>query len=327
MLFNPDTQNLRCAYCGEGEQVVSDKKGYNIKIAYTPTIKFNESMAMENVYHCLSCGTKISIASNQTLTRCPSCGSKELKPVKETQIHPTNIVPFFITKEKAALRYQEWLGNRRFAPNDLKKMAKMQKISGSYVPIYLFDFKATTHYSAKGITEHKREDGSEYETSTTIRDVRCSQYANYICSANNKFQSYIFNNLGGYDNQHVVPYRSEYLLGFSGIGTDFSVQQSYANLNKEISSKEQNNILSKLRSRYDDVEYFNASTEISDIMCGYLYVPVWVNHYTYNNKNYHCYVNGQTGKVYGKTPKSFWKILGFVAGVVAGIALFVSLFI
>ena len=326
LLFDPESQNLKCEYCKSTVEIFASKKGYNIKHKYTPTMKFVESKDTGNVYRCLSCDTKVSTVTETELKRCPSCGSKDLNQIQETQLHPMNIIPFSVSKENAASLYQKWIGSRKFAPNNLKKMAKLQKVSGLYAPVYLFDLDATTHYSAQGITEHKRKDGSIRKSSTYINDVEHTEYLNYICSANHKLNSNIFRGTGGYDNAGIVPYSNEYLLGLSGVGTDFTVQQSFADATEEISNAEQSQIKSRLNLRYDDVDFFRASTEIRNVDCGYLYVPVWANHYKYKNKDYHCYINGQTGKIHGKTPKSFWKIFGLVLGITAVIVIFAMLF-
>ena len=53
-------------------------------------------------------------------------------------------------------------------------------------------------------------------------------------------------------------------------------------------------------------------------------LPVYVGNYNFNKKLYNFYVNGDTGKVWGKTPKSPLKIaiavllgIALVAGIVA----------
>jgi hypothetical protein len=46
-------------------------------------------------------------------------------------------------------------------------------------------------------------------------------------------------------------------------------------------------------------------------------LPIWVTYYKYKDKKYDCYINGYSGLVVGKHPKSFWKILGAVAGFLA----------
>ena len=44
----------------------------------------------------------------------------------------------------------------------------------------------------------------------------------------------------------------------------------------------------------------------------YIILPIWLCSYYYNNKLYHFTINGQTGKVYGKKPISYWKIAGLI---------------
>ena len=76
---------------------------------------------------------------------------------------------------------------------------------------------------------------------------------------------------------------------------------------------------------YDRVENFVCNTTFNAIKYSYLYIPVWVNHYKYKDKNYNCYINGITGKVSGKAPKSFWKIFFTVIAAVAVVGAIVFL--
>ena len=66
---------------------------------------------------------------------------------------------------------------------------------------------------------------------------------------------------------------------------------------------------------------------VTNQKCGqtfkHIVLPIWLCSYYYNNKLYHFTINGQTGKVYGKKPYSWWKIgfavlmvVAFIAGVV-----------
>ena len=44
----------------------------------------------------------------------------------------------------------------------------------------------------------------------------------------------------------------------------------------------------------------------------HLLVPVWMLVYTFGKKSYQVIVNGNTGEIAGRYPKSFWKIAGLV---------------
>ncbi len=327
LVFNPQGQNLICEHCKSLETIKVKNKSTASQIEYSPKLKFDQSLNCSKMFKCLACETKMASSTDNPVTRCPSCGNKQLDEIHETQIHPMNIIPFKISKAKASSCYKKWINTRKFAPNNLKKMAKQQKISGYYAPIYLFDFDATTHYSAHGITERKRSDGSVSTSTKFINNVEYNSYDDYIYSANRKVSSDIFRNMGGFDPNGIVPYSNEYILGFLGLGTNRTIHSSLDLVEEEIAHLEQSRIKSRLNLRYDDVDFFRANTKISKVWCDYLYVPIWSNHYTYKGKEYHCYINGQTGKVTGKSPKSFWKILGLTTLILAGIALFASLFV
>jgi hypothetical protein len=57
--------------------------------------------------------------------------------------------------------------------------------------------------------------------------------------------------------------------------------------------------------------------------CDYALLPVWVYDFSYQGKTYTFHVNGQTGKVIGKTPVAHQKVVGYSA-TVFGISLAVG---
>tara|TARA_R110000751_G_scaffold39719_6_gene94259 strand:- start:58782 stop:59123 length:342 start_codon:yes stop_codon:yes gene_type:complete len=68
--------------------------------------------------------------------------------------------------------------------------------------------------------------------------------------------------------------------------------------------------------------------QLSDETFKHILLPVYISSYKFNSKRYNFYVNGQTGKIHGTRPYSFWKIfLAILAGlmVIAAIVYFVNL--
>ncbi len=60
---------------------------------------------------------------------------------------------------------------------------------------------------------------------------------------------------------------------------------------------------------YDRVDYLNVSTSHERVTYKYGMIPVYVGNFTFKQKLFNFFVNGNTGKTWGKYPKSFWKIL------------------
>ena len=78
-------------------------------------------------------------------------------------------------------------------------------------------------------------------------------------------------------------------------------------------------IESKIRTEKnaDHVKNLKLSTRYYDVTYKYLLLPVWISSYKYKDKVYQFMVNGQTGKVSGKTPISIPKVIITVAGIIA----------
>ena len=59
---------------------------------------------------------------------------------------------------------------------------------------------------------------------------------------------------------------------------------------------------------YDVISSFDYNMHCYNTTYKYLLLPVYVGHTEFNHKIYNFYMNGQNGKVRGKTPKSPLKI-------------------
>ena len=59
---------------------------------------------------------------------------------------------------------------------------------------------------------------------------------------------------------------------------------------------------------YDVVDYLSVSTKHENVTYKYVMLPVYVGNFTFRQKLYNFFVNGTTGKTYGKYPKSGFKI-------------------
>ena len=69
---------------------------------------------------------------------------------------------------------------------------------------------------------------------------------------------------------------------------------------------------------YDVVSYLNVSTTHQDVTYKYVLLPVYLLNYRYGKKLYSVHINGNTGKVAGKSPVSPLRVL---VAVLLGIAL------
>lgn len=320
LTYNPNGQNLICEYCesetalGELPQMTSFKREYK------------QDLVMEvdkddtKVYQCASCGSKSIQEGEKELNRCGSCGSNDISKVNEATIHPRHIFPFVLGKKEAGTIFEKWVKTRKFAPNDFKKLAKLKKITGVYVPVYGFDYLNQYSYSGTGVNVYKDRNGRERRSTRPVSGSHSERKENMLKSASGKFTDKIIRKLEGYNPANVKPYSCEFMFGMVGTETDVNIHTAYESMVKEQENMNYNQAKMEARRGFDDVDWFRCDTTISDVSLSYSYAPVWANYYRYKKKHYYCYINGQSGIVYGKSPKSFWKILFLVLGIVAGVA-------
>ena len=83
-----------------------------------------------------------------------------------------------------------------------------------------------------------------------------------------------------------------------------------------------------LRDSIDGYTTLRAEQEHLDLKrqgANYALLPVWVYHYSYKGKNYDYHVNGQTGKVLGKTPIDRNRVLLYGATIWGSVGAILSL--
>lgn len=321
LTYDADTQTMLCEYCGSCREVKTNGNKLRLKVPFSKDLEYAGLNDAKHIYKCEFCDTDVASCNDIKVAKCPACGSSKLIETNGSGVHPLNIAPFKISKEKASNIFKKWISNRVFSPNDLKKMAKLKKVTGVYIPTYFYDFKTATDYEVKCYNEYKDSDGDTHKTYYYKSGRSFGNYQNVKIFANDKYDDYYLKKVALGDSLDIRPYSIEYMLGFLGAKTEISVQQSYERLKELAITLEKRRITSDFKKHYDGVARIETNIEISDIFNSYIYLPVWINHFSYKGKDYKCFINGQDGTIYGKTPKSFWKIFGLVVGVIAGIVL------
>lgn len=323
-LFDPAKGMLVCERCGS-TYAVKETGDDPVRREYAPSYIPEENKNILNKYECSSCGAKIVVGTNNEVKRCSSCGNTTLVKIKGSTVAPDGIIPFKISRNQACEIFSKWVGSRKFAPSDLKQMAKLQKISGLYSPVWNMHYVETTKYSATAgkfiNTSNGQQETREYE----IDKIDEKKISNELHTANSRISDGFIEGLGEYDFSKTRPYSTDYLLGFAGIDTDIDVHRVYDEILEEASQDNKRKIESRLSDNYDFYDNLSCVTRLRNVYFNYTYVPIWANHYTYKGKKYHCYINGQTGKATGKAPKSILKVGGLILGVLSAIAVGVIL--
>ena len=126
-----------------------------------------------------------------------------------------------------------------------------------------------------------------------------------------------------FDTENNKAYKPEYIAGFVAerysLGLKDAWKQAMVLMKERLTRHVSDNI--RTQHHADTTRNVRLSTDFKDITYKYLLLPIWVSNFKYNDKVYQFMVNGQTGKVAGKTPLSIPKIIITVVAIVAIIAL------
>jgi len=324
LTYSPQKKAICCEHCGAVYHIDVPTKPVKFVREYTADFVPEKIPSVVNQYICENCGTSHIVEAEKVSKRCPSCGSTNIRQTNAETYFADGIVPFELTKEKAAIIFDNWLSKRKFAPNDLHVLARNQKISKVYVPI--FNVNATNVCSYNGVVKKVHVDSSTnavFSTIHTVNDAEMLEIKNYPICANTVIDQDLIKNIIKFNQAKIVPFSSDYLFGYTAAQTNKTIHDGVKFLQHEYAFIAENKVRNKLKGKYDEIENLICSSKLENITFNYFYSPVFMNHYTYKNKNYHCYIDGTTGKVAGKAPKSVGKILAVVGAclaVIAGIA-------
>lgn len=332
-VFSPEKQALACPQCGSVCAI--NVPSAMAKKELTPESNVKRNSDASAVYECENCGAKTNVDESNVSGVCPYCGSTNLHSLADAiKFEPDAIVPFQISKSKAREKYKEWLKTRKFVPNKLKSAAKINKMEGCYFPCWNYDFNVQSAYHGVGVNRHtktvyrnvngQRVSHSEtYETHHPFSGSRFDVFDNYLMSANSQISQNELTALGNFGLQTLKVYSPEFLLGFLSSGFSVDLQEGFKTAKEDAKLE----IVSRIKREhnYDDYEKFSVRSVFNSVMWRYIYLPVWICNFNYQKKQYRFLVNGYSGYVTGKVPRSGWKIFGLVFGILLAIGAVVLL--
>lgn len=337
MLFNAESQSLKCAYCGREESIeaiLDQPREYSLNGADMEHSAAVEWDIAEQAISCANCGGQMIVDGLQSALLCPFCGSPKVLPQQHTTstIRPESLMPFRTSKEQAVSSFQKWKKKRWFAPNNFKRQHINTTLNGIYIPFWTYDSDTSSAYSAEVGVYHYR-----YETRT--RTVNGKQetyqervrytvwhhtsgvyrqfYDDVLIPASGQYDDALLRKLGGFNLKGLHAYQPQYLSGFIAERYSVSLKDGWKRACQVIGGRIEYSIRNKIGG--DEIRGLRIATQYFDETYKHILLPVWNAVYTYKDKQYRYMVNGETGEVSGQAPKSVWKITFFTLACI-GIA-------
>lgn len=328
MVFDPEEQSLVCPHCGTKQQFgqTSLARELDLRAGLFSGEKWSQEETV--VFSCDNCGAKVVLNQSETAKSCPFCGTAHVRKSEDLAgLKPNALLPFTIDDKNAVGLAQAWAKKRFFAPRSFKKKVDAEHVKGVYTPCFTFDTKTTSFYQGRIGQTRTRTVGSgknrRTETYVVWRNI-CGtfnwNYDDLLVTAGTKFGQRELNKISPFDTNNSCDYQEKYMLGFMAYHYDKELVDCWEDAKQSIDSDLRRLILGQYV--HDRVAYLNVSTNHCDVTYKYVMLPVYVGNYVFKKKAYNFFVNGNTGKVYGKTPKSPLKI---AIAVILGLAVAVGL--
>ncbi|MCQ2974224.1 MAG: hypothetical protein MJ211_05370 [Bacteroidales bacterium] len=275
--------------------------------------KFNQQNSLEenpnlSLYHCKNCGAEMVTDPNTSSTFCVYCGSTAiLKSRLEGEFRPKYIIPFSKTKEDAIKAYNIIRKGKFLAPNEFGKESNIQKITGVYIPFWLYSGKSTGHIDCKTKqTTSWRSGDYIYKKIDIYKEVRegYSTFEKLPTDASIKFADDLMDSIEPFEFDKLKPFNYSYLSGFLAEKYDVKSQQDEPRAKFRMENSLTNTLMQTIHSSnvtFDINKSFN--TELQNEP-EYALLPVWMLNTIIENKTYTFAMNGQTGKIIGDIPVS-----------------------
>ncbi|MBN2653228.1 MAG: hypothetical protein JXR63_12685 [Spirochaetales bacterium] len=323
LVFNSTSQQLRCESCGQ-EYAVEKSSKMIMELDYRAALKnlSNEQTIEQTVVKCPSCAAEIVFPDSKIAGECPFCATNLVGHAESMRmIKPHGILPFAIEKANAESNFKHWLSKRWFAPNDLKKQAKSDKLQGMYLPYWTFDTDTYTEYTGERgehyyTTEHYtvRVNG---KTERRTRRVQHTRWWNASGSVYNSFDDILIpasesvvmeyaNKLEPWDLDKLESFTTDYVFGYEMEKYKIDLPSAFSFAETKMEPAIETEIRHDIGGDVQRISSYDIS--YSNTTYKHILLPTWISSYRYKEKVYQFLVNARTGEVQGGRPWSWIKI-------------------
>ena len=346
--WNPGKQSLICPYCGAtspaqmeltaaGEQIIKehdlvaamrsipdDKRGWDAK---------------KTQVRCQSCQAISVFDPERVGQRCDFCGSSALVPYEEIKeaFRPESLLAMKLSASQVRDSIRQWYRTRWFAPNRLKTKALTDTVRGLYVPYWTFDAQVHAEWTAdSGYYYYETETYTDANGKTQTRQVQKVRWVpssgsldhffdDELVPASRGVQPDLLRRVEPFPTKELTAYNPGFLSGWVVERYQLDLVAAAQNSREQMDSKLRGMCASQVpgdthRNLQVYPNYFGQTFK-------HILVPIWLLSYDYGRRAFQVVINGYTGAIAGRYPKSWIKItLAVLAGLaIAGvIALFAN---
>jgi len=334
--FQPGLRALKCPYCGAetaipaGDEAAQEdaiaRQDYDQMASVAP----EEPPIPAQKIKCPACSAETSLPQNITSDRCAFCAAPAIATTAYAtrKIKPQAVAPFDIKERDARESFTKWVKKLWFAPNALKRMARIDKgLKGHYVPFFTYDAETVSDYTGERGTDYTVTENVTVNGKTERREVIKTEWHRVSGTVRVDFDDIPIVASGSVPIDHaealepwsfekLAPYSDSYISGFVVEAYQQGLKPGFERACAKMVPVIRQHIERDIGGDHQRIH--NVNTRYSDKTFRHLLLPIWISAYQYSGKTYRFLVNGQTGLVRGERP---WSVIKIVLASIAGAAL------
>lgn len=257
------------------------------------------------VYNCVSCGAEVIAPPEQVALTCPYCRNNIVLTDKVSgKLRPDGVIPFKIQSKDLPAAVRRFYRGKKLLPRRFFSEATMGKVTGVYVPFWVFSGKMSGRLYYRGVIAKTRRSGDYVITDTKyyslVRDAALD-FKDLPVDAGTKMDDRIMDSLEPFDTREAQAFDMRYLAGFTADRFDQTDKDLSERARGRMTSSVQSLTFSQAANGYSKADPRGHSLN-ADLNARYLLFPVYMFDIYHRGQKYHFAVNGQTGKVVGDLP-------------------------
>ena len=331
LVFGPGIQQLKCDYCdntfeldtvrayNESETLRQD--AFQWEDPQTESWSADEQEAMR-AFQCPSCGGEIVTDDTTAATFCPFCDNPTIMPSRLSGgLKPDAVLPFQKTKEDAKTAFLKLCKGKKLLPRGFTSEQRLEKITGMYVPFWLYDCSAEYDGSFKATRIRKWSDSRYHYTKTDhylLRRRARAAFAGIPMDASSKMEDVFMESIEPFDYGQMESFDTAYLTGYFADKYDVESAGGEERIRQRVEQSMSDAIQETILG-YTTAIPTNRRIDVQHGHAKYVLLPVWVLNTSYKGKIYTFMMNGQTGKITGTLPVCRTQTLKWFAGICAGV--------
>ena len=339
LVFGSHQQKLTCEYCDNTFDIdtvraytdsVSDQNSDNVSWDSENRQEWTSSdQTALNAYQCPACGGEILTDDTTAATFCPFCDNPTIMPSRLSgSLKPDAVIPFRKNREDAISAFLKLCKGKPLLPKNFTSTQRLEKITGIYIPFWLYDCDADFSGSYKATRIHRWSDARYNYTRTEhflLNRKGSADFSGIPMDGSSKIEDTFMESIEPFDYSQMVPFEIPYLSGYLADKYDVPSENGEDRIRQRVEQSMRDKIQPTLLG-YTTVVPTNRQIQIRHSKAKYVLLPVWMLNTNYNGKIYTFAMNGQTGKMTGSFPVCRKRTATWFAGICAAVTLLVHLF-